>query len=351
MFLMLLGIPYHAALLFQNEVSWYATVASNSAVARFIIALIHIFRMPAFFLVSGYLAAIILMRSDPREWLKGRYVTLGIPLTFGLMILHPIQVLVPAAAASEDLTAALRGKGVGHLWFLFALLGISTLTVLVRDRLPRTKHLPASVVAIGAYVGVALCVAIATVAREWIGGGGIPLGNTINSIIWGIAYGFPYFLLGMLMVKRHDIAQKLTPRATLSYIAIGTLIVAYVIIMPLKVDTLASTIAAGLLAIPMTTSILLACSRHLYFRSSKIDLLTRSSFTVYLVHHPIIVVLGVLSAGAPLPWYVHYAAICAVTWLLSFAIWYGVRRVPVMNILLGAEALNRRRTIGTPALT
>jgi glucan biosynthesis protein C len=242
----------------------------------------------------------------------------------------------------DGIAVTMRGKSIGHLWFLLALLGITTLVALFRKVLPRTRHLSSLTLASAAFAGVTISIGCATLMRDWVAGSELPLSATFNSMIWGISYGLPYFLIGMVMVKRHDVVEILTPTSPVTFLIIAVLTIAYVAFMPLEVDTLASTIAAGLLAIPLTTSLLLACSKYLSFQSDKIDLMAKSSFTVYLVHHPIIVILGVLSANLALPWYIHYAGICILTWVMSFGIWYAVRDIPVANVLFGAKSLARK---------
>ena len=154
MMLMLLGIPYHAALLFQNEIPWEASAGTVSPVARYIVAIVHIFRMPAFFLLSGYLAAVVLAKGDATGWLKRRYLALGIPLIFALILLNPLQIVVPELLDGEPLRDPFQGQGVGHLWFLFALLGLSPLAIVAQPTLARAAHIPASTLAIWSYAGV-----------------------------------------------------------------------------------------------------------------------------------------------------------------------------------------------------
>ena len=52
--LMLLGIPYHAALVYDPEMVWLIYTQDNVSFLGFLAELLHSFRMPVFFLIAGY---------------------------------------------------------------------------------------------------------------------------------------------------------------------------------------------------------------------------------------------------------------------------------------------------------
>lgn len=129
-FLMLVGLPYHAALAFSGR-SWAATSPNGAPALGFFADFTHIWRMPTFFVVAGLFAGLIIARRGPGRWLNGRVKRLGIPLLFGLIVISPLQLLVLGVVnrlEGESLLhawqrqAAWAGSWVGHLWFLVYLL-------------------------------------------------------------------------------------------------------------------------------------------------------------------------------------------------------------------------------------
>lgn len=108
--------------------------------------------MPAFFIVAGYLAALLLERRKPFTWLKGRYVRLGIPLVACMILVAPVQTFSatfddPAVHFAPDLAwkAARRSlstqsyEWVHHLWFLIALLYYCSLAAAGTYLFPRLQ--------------------------------------------------------------------------------------------------------------------------------------------------------------------------------------------------------------------
>lgn len=83
-FLMLLGIPYHAAMAYNARVLWDIQSPEKSEILTFLSGVLVTFRMPAFFIVAGYFAAMMLERRKPTSWLRGRIIRLGIPFLTGL---------------------------------------------------------------------------------------------------------------------------------------------------------------------------------------------------------------------------------------------------------------------------
>jgi len=113
--LALLGIPFHACFLLfliashtvVNYLDLYPLLqhepVSHSALFL-IIFFIHLFRMPAFFLLAGFFAHFIYARSDVKKFLTNRLLRIGLPLFFIIIWLYPSYLNgVLIAAAHESL--------------------------------------------------------------------------------------------------------------------------------------------------------------------------------------------------------------------------------------------------------
>lgn len=137
--LMLLGIPFHASLIY-SERNWSVSAGSSLELFSFIGGLINSFRMPAFFLIAGYLSLGAIQKRGGWPWLRRRTVRLGVPLFSSAIILNPIQMVAAAvndagyttswAELSRRLVDDLSTFGphwIRHLWFLPALLVVSAL--------------------------------------------------------------------------------------------------------------------------------------------------------------------------------------------------------------------------------
>ena len=126
--LMLLGIPFHAALIYLPEFEWNVVSPDKNWVMSPIAGFIHSFRMEAFFLLSGFFAAMLLSRRERWTWLKSRYARLGIPLLTSALLLIPVQVSLirffDEGAAAQAWISQYR---LFHFWFLPALVLLCSL--------------------------------------------------------------------------------------------------------------------------------------------------------------------------------------------------------------------------------
>lgn len=97
--LMLAGIPYHVGLVYASHATWIVASPDKSGVMTWIIQFSHTFRMPAFFLIAGLFAMLIVRRRGPGTWLKGRLLRLGVPLATSLLVISPLMVMASAVAS------------------------------------------------------------------------------------------------------------------------------------------------------------------------------------------------------------------------------------------------------------
>lgn len=144
---MLLLVPYHGLKYLQLNEGGF----SGSA---FLIHWLHLWRMPLFFAVSGFLAAMTLARWGVRRQLKSRLKRIGIPLAVGMVTIVPLVALVMIGLSHLFHGDSVRGPrpfALGsifrtqpmHLWFLNYLLIMSVLAVaavLVLRRLPQIRN-------------------------------------------------------------------------------------------------------------------------------------------------------------------------------------------------------------------
>ena len=116
--------------------------------ADFLGALIHVFRMPVFFVIAGFLAAMLLQRRGPRAFLQHRAMRLALPFA----VFWPILIPVTSIAALLFLNRMAYGRWslemsalpagfrqdlpTMHLWFLWMLIWFCIATA-VFSLLPR----------------------------------------------------------------------------------------------------------------------------------------------------------------------------------------------------------------------
>jgi len=349
-FAMLLGIPYHVALCYRPGEDWIVRTGEGVPGMALLAELIHLFRMPAFFLIAGYFAAMLLTRRTPGTWLRGRVKRLGLPFLATIVTLVPLLNLAcefsilpyaPALQSFRDNAATSGGYWVRHLWFIIVLLYCSAIAAaLVRfvpaaaqGRLsPRVdtllaRHMPMTLLATAAIVGLWEG---AAVEAFWDWGFATNLYQQILRIDEFIAY-LPYFALGCLLQRMpavQDRFGRLSPAVLVIAIA-GT--IASVLwgkeVHPATGRFIATFAALG------WTQVLVAAARTWFDRpSAAVRSVTEAAFVIYLCHMPIVIWLAWLGQDVAVPTWAKVAAVNLLTLALSWGAWLLIRRSGTLSL-------------------
>lgn len=344
---MLLGIPFHASLIYHTKAEWIVSSPDPSLAVTLIGELLTSFRMPVFFMVAGYFSVMLLQRRGPAPWFKSRLLRLGLPLVSAAILLNPLQMVAAAYASGDpdpgalivrDLTS-FGSHWIEHLWFLIALLVYSAgLAVLWRFRFtPPRLTLWAAMAASAVYlIGVMGAFYIAErVGYE------APLGGVLDFRAWLIR--LPFFVFGASCSHLLTGATKLDVLLASAATA-GAAIMNLIGSLPAKAaGVLLSTLAAYMVA-----KVSVTYAERWFSRPNRpVRSLVDASFTVYLVHQPVIALLGVAFLAVSLPPAVEFVGIVLVTAGVSYAAHLGVRSSPVLLLLFNGEP--RRRSPGAVA--
>ncbi|MBL8324382.1 MAG: acyltransferase family protein [Rubrivivax sp.] len=151
--MMWLGVVLHVAALHRPQAAglgWQDTQVTPAA--DLVVALIHAFRMPVFFIVAGFFVGLLGQRLGTWGMLRHRTARIGLPLlVLGPPILASLVVLCTLHAQPPgqwptlgfDLskvppTASGSHVQTGHLWFVYQLMGLVVLAALLQGALAHT---------------------------------------------------------------------------------------------------------------------------------------------------------------------------------------------------------------------
>lgn len=135
--MMLLGVFVHAALVIPELMPVDAGTGSFFAVSY---AIVHSFRMPAFFLISGFFAAYLLQSEGVRAFLVSRFKRIVSVLAVAAAIIASLLWQTGCTWCSPSQSRDYLSTALIYLWFLYYLVIISHLA-LVANQL--AKQLPA----------------------------------------------------------------------------------------------------------------------------------------------------------------------------------------------------------------
>jgi peptidoglycan/LPS O-acetylase OafA/YrhL len=367
-FALLSGIALHATMPFLAGLKGWATTETPSDTLAGVWYVIHMFRMPVFFLIAGFFARMMLERRGLKGFIKDRSKRIVLPLVLGLpavLVLTVIAYLLAALATGVDLQAlrasaqqqraasgAQPAINLGHLWFLYYLIIFYAGTLAARGTLRRLDPRGKILQALDRLVGFLMrgiwgppLLALPMIAcfyelKSWSSWTGLPAPFAIvpdGSAL--LAYGL-IFGLGWLLNRQPALLLDLNRRWWLfGSLAVGLWIVCRTIAGPTPHwgpylsggALLTYTVAYMIGTWCWTFGLVGAAVRFLSQPSPARRYVADSSYWLYLMHIPALTFFDVLLH--PLPW--HWS----VKYLLSIA-----GAVPVL--LISYQYLVRYTFIG-----
>jgi peptidoglycan/LPS O-acetylase OafA/YrhL len=362
---MLAGVAFHAALAYSPLMHplWPAADAGTSVVVDALAWFLHMFRMPLFFAVAGFFAALLVARRGMAGLFRNRCARVLLPL---LLFLSPVLASLHwlterAAIASVHPSPALawiRGyidqhgtlpyaTGWAHLWFLFYLM-LFTVLVWVASALELRRigawiaRLPPQ--ALASATPLPLALALTGTGVPW------PAPEFFIPSLWALAFFGMYFALGYQAFLRPVLLERL--RALSPWLLLGA-IAAYAALFAVTDGFVAARNAArpqqflhavlqACAGLWMTLWCLLLAGRGLDRSSAALRWLADASYWVYLVHLPVLFAIQYWLPNLRLHWAVAFAVSTLATSAASLASYQLlVRHTPVGRLLNGTLAGRR----------
>lgn len=362
--MMMLGIVLHAAMLYLASpppTMPIQTDRNNSEFFDLVFDFIHSFRMPTFFVLSGFFTALLVEKRRVWGTLKNRAARILAPLAAGLVTILPLTILLlldfslaarygtrdlfpdrndlaalgQAIAARNPLVAAHEGEPIlGHLWFLYYLcffyLTIPVCRWLVArshafgDRIRRWLASPLLL------IGFALF----TAATLWPFHGG----QVVEGFMFvkphppSLVYYGSFFVLGYFFHHYREFLQALA-RGVLSWTLLSAVLFP-IALQASRLDNaargadfalhLGAVLANGFFTWALIYLFIGGALRFFDRDSPWIQYVSQSSYWVFLVHMPLVCLAGWWLVQFDLPAMVKFLLVCGFTAavaLVTFHYW------------------------------
>lgn len=352
---MLAGVLFHAALAYSPLLQPLFPTADrdNAVVVDVVIWLLHLFRMPLFFLISGWFAAQLLQRRGLGGLFRNRLLRIALPFVLCWPLIHWSMTALTLHAARtvaqpSPLLQFLRGlmdsesglpplpPGTGHLWFLYYLLLFTV--VLWVARAIGAGGLAARLRALAPtwflwLLPLLLAPALSLVSAPH------PAPESLLPQFWAIGYYGPFFALGYLLQGAPTLREGVLRPAP--WLLSGSLLLYALWWLLLERDVQSASATAswpvallqGYISVWMTLVCLAAGQRLLDRRQRWLQPLAEASYWTYVVHLPILFAIQYRLLDVDAPWWAKFLvavlgtlAVC----LLSYAVL--VRRTPLARL-------------------
>jgi glucan biosynthesis protein C len=348
--LMTLGVVLHSAQVYNPSRSWIVFNDASFWLTGFLVDAIHLFRMPAFFIVSGFFAGLLFQRYGSHQFLKTRLQRIGIPFLVIVLTLNPAQAVLLNLSAWRDYDVGSylqSSESISHLWFLvnlivyyvaiagFAALANSSVFSLLKLAVSTLSRLPISILLI--------LLPLTNLAILAAGSAGLPIYGKILGVvdIFDLLRYFPYFLIGLALNADRELLQRFCRQ--------NPLITALMILLPLLAEAVYAP-APGLLntvAFAYLDALMVWASANLCFyvfytffnkKSALARALSEASYSIYLLHHFLVVAVGIAFIAADVPPSLGFAGIALITASLTLlAHRYVVSRFRPVRFLLNGR--------------
>lgn len=304
--LMVLGIFIHASQIFVPDSIWLIHAESSHQVYVFLKDALHTFRMPAFFIVSGFFCLFTIKKYGSNHFIKIRIKRIALPLLVTAVTLNTVQevILYQTHWYSGNLSSYIKqGRWLSHLWFLvylmiyFAFVSISydalknSFDKVIKNRLPNSKAFLFSCIFLFPFLHIAILA---------LNKFGISIYFKFLGIIdiHKLLIYFTFFLFGMVLASRDNILIKFSsikPKYSLSIIFFAILIKKLPIEpLPEKLGLVIFSYLEALSVLMVTSLLFCFFLRHFNKPSKVVATLADASYTIYLFHHLLVIALGIL---------------------------------------------------------
>ena len=378
-FALLAGIALHATMPFLQGVPGWVTTETPSKTLAAVWYIIHMFRMPVFFLIAGFFGRMLLERRGTQAFIRDRAKRILVPLVVGLpvvLLLTGVAFVLGALATGMSLSdlsalqstgqeagqqAAQSGPGLAHLWFLYYLAIFYVLALALRavfhDMIDRAGKIRRAVdvlvrfVMRGIWGPLLLAIPLAAYYSQlpgWSSWTGLPAPFSFVPDVGPLfAYGF-IFGFGWLLQRQSELLLGLQK----SWVLYGLLAVVLTVVCrtiagptprwapylngdPLLIYSAAYMTATWCWSFALTG----AAVRYLSEPSPLRRYIADSSYWLYLMHIPALILFDMLLKPFDLHWSVKYLlSIAGALPLLLLSYHYLVRPT-----FIGATLNGRRR--------
>jgi len=365
--LITLVVLHHVALVYGAGHPFYYFEPPFADPIAFLVLLVFILLnqswfMGAFFLLSGYFTPGSFDRKKLGSFLKDRLLRLGIPLVLFYFVLSPISSIgfwqMPAelTGITTPLTWQAYPKliGMGPLWFVAMLLvfdfGYAAWRMLTRNLTSdsTSKSSLPSYLLIGVFI---LALALVSYLVRIV----VPMGKEVLDFPT-LAYLPQYLSLFVLgsVASRHNWFRTLP--SSMGLVGFLTALAAGVLLFPLAfsgrffslelTETFTNLLGNGqwqsaVYALWDSTFVVGMCLgfitlfRHFFNGQGRFGrFLSQHSYTVYVIHIPIVVFLGVALKGIEFGSLSKFGMAAVIAVPLCFAIAYIVRKIPLASRIL-----------------
>jgi peptidoglycan/LPS O-acetylase OafA/YrhL len=371
--MMLLGLVLHSAVSYQVEPLYavWPYKDRDTSMLFDLLFVIHVFRMPVFFVAAGFFGALLLRRDGAIGFLRQRVRRVLMPLMIFWPIVFPAVAAgfiyaIGNAAGRVDMTlftsgAFLKTANLLHLWFLWDLMilyVIAATIVTIVASMPQSvsraidRAFAAMAKTMLGTIAMSLLTAVTLLPMRTNGLDTSPVLVPAPRVL--VAYAV-FFAFGWLLYRRRDMLDIFAARwklpltiGILACVAYLSITVAHVLPDP-GLTKLAGCLAAGVAMWMLVVGLIGLFVARLGEPRPLVRYLADASYWMYLVHLPFAIGVPGVMARWPAPAIVKFAVTLSVTLAISLVSYHYLVRATAIGAMLNGRRY--RRALPEPETT
>lgn len=348
--LMMLGVFLHSAQVFNPEKTWAVFSEQSTVLSSYMLETIHLFRMPTFFIVSGYFCLLTIKKYGPTVFAKVRLQRILIPLIITALTLNSLQTYLLSSNGWLEFNLSIyleKGRYISHLWFLVNLVIYFSCAYLIATYFSNaTAKLNNTITTI--FTNYPFLLVLFFMPLIWIGMKstgklGFPLYGDILGVIdiYKLLFYIPYFVFGLWLRENPQLLLRFTSLPIIKTIAL----LALSVYLYKAFDSPANLLGTVLHEYFHTLASWLSAAICFYIfakyfnkKSKAFFFISEASYSVYLFHHIIVIGTGIILINMSIGYVSGLLTLITSTFIITFAIHHFIiSKTPVLRYLFNGK--------------
>lgn len=321
----------------------------------------HAFRMGSFMLISGLLCGYALRRRSPRAWLSRRSIQIGVPLLFGLLVICPLIGWMIGDLADRTHGPFTLAHDWYHLWFLVALLAYAPMSYafhlldrrhdvigFLERKLADNRGPGGSAQTVLLLASAFACCVLMMITRQVLTGHApTEYASALSHVQLMLGYA-PFYLLGFLLARSPVLYRAMTGSIRTPMIilaAVGGLYAGWFGGVSAMLDPLGRAVVGDMIELvgmslcpPAASVLILRSAVAIRTVPPIVSRLADASFTIYILHFPIIIAAKLALLQVAWPPYAEFLTAIVVGSVVSYAAHVLlVARYPVISFIFNGK--------------